>query len=158
MLNDIKDKLRSNLEKEIADECQVVYILSRMRKLIEIDGTRNKYKVLNIYCNWSLHSRIDRTEEVKDILDEFVSKKEKRHILLFFTHFIDEFNKFTTNELGITKDERYIGRFVAILREIISDTPIKLKKVKITTITINPSSLPRNIDEITYMITEQPER
>ncbi len=38
MRNDVREKLQTELNKKIEGEPQVVYILSRVRKMLEIDG------------------------------------------------------------------------------------------------------------------------
>jgi len=45
----IIDKLNTELLKGIKNEPQVVYILSRIRKLLEIREEKDKYKLLNFY-------------------------------------------------------------------------------------------------------------
>ena len=50
---EILEKLQKELNREIRDECQVIYILSRIRKILEISDERSKYKMLNFYCNWA---------------------------------------------------------------------------------------------------------
>jgi DNA replicative helicase MCM subunit Mcm2 (Cdc46/Mcm family) len=155
MIDELKNKLRFAIGEELKDECQVVYILSRMRKILELEKhTRKKYKLLNIYCNWSLHAKIDKTEDIKDILDEFVKKAESRHHLLGFNDFKAHFKNFAKDILSVDLSSTYINKFVQILTAIISDTPISFTKSKIITITINPATLPRQENEITYMIIE----
>jgi hypothetical protein len=53
--NEIIEKLQVRLEQPIESEDVVVYILSRIRKLIEDDGVSR----LKDFCNWSLHVRIN---------------------------------------------------------------------------------------------------
>ena len=154
MTNELKDKLRLVLGENLENECQVVYILSRIRKIMEIENTRNKYKILNIFCNWSLHAKIDSAEDMTDIVEEFVLKPELRANFFTFKEFTKEFKIFTKDVLNIDLKESYIINFNKILINIISDSPLSTKRTKIITLTINPGELPRNEDQITYKVTE----
>lgn len=157
MTDELKNKLRLALEKNLGDECQVVYILSRIRKIIELEELRKRYRILNIYCNWCLHTRINNTEDFKDILEEFVNNAESRHYLLYFEEFKKQFRNFLKEELAFEITDNYLNKFVQILTNVISDTPISTKKIKKITITINPNDLPRRENEITYKITQHDE-
>jgi hypothetical protein len=45
MINDIISKLRAELATPISSERQVVYILVELRKLLEIGGEKQKYRI-----------------------------------------------------------------------------------------------------------------
>lgn len=154
MTNELKDKLRLALDNNSTDEYRVVYILSRIRKIMEIENTKNKYKILNIFCNWSLHAKIDSAEDMRDIIKEFVLKPNLRANFFDFKEFSKEFKKFVSEVLNIDLDELYITNFIKVLINIISDTPLSIKQTKVITLTINPKELPRNEDQITYKLTE----
>jgi hypothetical protein len=55
------DKIEDELNKGITTEAQVVYVLVEVRKLMEITDQSAKYPVLSFYCDWALHSRMDRS-------------------------------------------------------------------------------------------------
>jgi hypothetical protein len=57
--NTVLNKLREQLELGIFTEANAVYFMSLLRKCLEIDSTKDRFKYLNLYCNWALHSRID---------------------------------------------------------------------------------------------------
>jgi hypothetical protein len=67
---DIISKLTVQLERGIATECQVVYVLTGIRKIIERDNIGNQYSDLRFHCDWALHSRMDRAA-AKEILKKF---------------------------------------------------------------------------------------
>ncbi|MFA5870908.1 MAG: hypothetical protein WC842_03420 [Candidatus Paceibacterota bacterium] len=73
---EILEKLNTELQKDIQDECQVIYILSRIRKYLEDKNEKKQYIYLNFYCNWALHSRINDTKAVNVILNDFISGKD----------------------------------------------------------------------------------
>ena len=70
MLEEIIRKLTAQLNKGITTEVQVVYLLVGIRKLIERDDQGGEYPNLNFYCDWVLHSELDRSG-AKAILREF---------------------------------------------------------------------------------------
>ncbi len=126
MRNDIQEKLSKELKRDLKYESQVVYILSRIRKLLEIENAKRKYKVLNFYSNWSLHSKIDRTEPVREILKEFIEKKGERHGFIFYTDFEKELKAFLTEHgLPILRPSK-IKKFKDLLSKTISDTPLEI--------------------------------
>ena len=153
--DEIKEKLNKALRKDINEECQVVYILSRIRKLIEIEDSKEKYKVLKFYCDWSLHSIIENTKPVEDILDEFISDEESRVNFLYFKRFVDEFGKFA-EEHNLTSEifeHKKLDRFLELLAEVLSDTPIIFKTPKKTaTITLTAVELDGAYSGIGYSI------
>jgi hypothetical protein len=56
---DILNKLRTELDAGIETEPQVVYLLAGIRKLMERDGVKGKYPMLNFHCDWALHSKLE---------------------------------------------------------------------------------------------------
>lgn len=124
----IEDKLAVQLKKKIKSELQVVYILSRIRKILEIKNLKERYPVLNFYCNWSLHSEITKTDgkKINSILKEFIEKPEEKYKLSLHLQFSDELIEFLRQfSLPILNNEQLIT-FRFILGKIISDTPIKV--------------------------------
>lgn len=123
---EITDKLQKELEKEITEESQVVYILSRIRKKLETNKLKSRYRFLNFFCNWALHARIDRTEPVADILREFIDGKNFdfirfKHLAVDLSQFIEQFN-LSSKILEPTN----FRNFTNILAEICADTPVEV--------------------------------
>ena len=56
----IVGKLRTELQRKIVSECQVVYILVEIRKLLVLHNQAKTFSILNLYCNWTVHSSLDR--------------------------------------------------------------------------------------------------
>ncbi len=55
-------------------EESVVFLLSKIRKILEDDSYPEKYSVLNFYCNLALHSKIERppkkySENIKKLIE-----------------------------------------------------------------------------------------
>ncbi|MDD2890618.1 MAG: hypothetical protein PHE49_08285 [bacterium] len=130
---EILKKLDRELQKDIHEECQVVYILSRIRKYLEIKNQKGQYKYLNFYCNWALHAKIDRTEPVVDVLHEFIEGHDDGKFLHFHPLFDDLRNFLKDNNLSEKLfEEENLWRFANLLVDIYSDTPIEVKKRVIT--------------------------
>lgn len=53
-------KLRRLLSSAFTEECQVVYLLVELRKALELRGLLGNYAALKFYCDWAMHTRLDR--------------------------------------------------------------------------------------------------
>ena len=138
MTNDIINKLQLELNKEIKEESQVVYILSRIRKILELDKKEKKYKKLKFYCDWALHAEIENVAPIKEVLDG-VKKADAQAQFDFITHepFQTEFNNFLSEYSLVTniyKTAITVNVFNRLLRSIYSDTPLVIKTVRKTKI------------------------
>ena len=125
----IIEKLDKEMRKDISEECQVIYILSKIRKILEIENAKQKYKILNFYCNWSLHSVIENTKPVENILTEFLTDEESRVNFLYFKYFIEEFGTFSQdhNLPSVIFEHKRLDKFLELLVEILSDTSVEFK-------------------------------
>lgn len=56
----IVGKLRTQLQEKVVSECQVVYILVEIRKLLVLHNQRTAFDILNLHCNWAVHISLDR--------------------------------------------------------------------------------------------------
>jgi len=56
----IVGKLRTQLQGKIVSECQVVYILVEIRKLLVSHNQAEAFSNLNLYCNWAVHISLAR--------------------------------------------------------------------------------------------------
>src|SRR5437867_1739661 len=69
----IEEKLNRQLSsKAPVTEARVVYILVLTRKLLERQGELNKYPMLRFYCDWALHTNMDRAgaQRILRLFDE----------------------------------------------------------------------------------------
>lgn len=131
MRNDIREKLHIELNKKIEGEPQVVYVLSRVRKMLEIGGKEKEaeYSKLKFYCDWALHSKINNVGAVKDLLDGVIAKEGKATLDLIINYdaFHFELKKFLQeNDLRSIMYESKDGTFLfnMFLSSIYSDTPL----------------------------------
>lgn len=58
----VSRELRRTLEKPTFDASWATYVLVQVRKIVEHhrESDKTRYAVLNLFCNWGLHIRIDR--------------------------------------------------------------------------------------------------
>jgi hypothetical protein len=153
---EIVDKLNRELQKDICEECQIVYILSKIRKILEInDDEKNRYKYLKFYCDWSLHPKIDRTESVKDFLCDFIEGSDDGKFLKF-DHFYNDFKNFIKeHQLSekILEKNTYI-KFINLLLEVLSETPVEVHLEEKRTIVIKKpkKTLSDSVFSIEYTI------
>ena len=146
MKEEIIRKLTAQLNEGITTEVQVVYLLVGIRKLIERDdhgadqGTQ--YPTLNFYCDWVLHSELDRSG-AKAILLEFdeaqpLWKSEetlprelenKINHICGMEYFAEELTRFLKNyDLPpIAQNVDGWSRFFHLYAQVIQDIPLMVK-------------------------------
>jgi len=61
MVPELQIKLTDLISKTIETEAEAVYFLSCVRKILEQENLKEKYANLNFYCNWALHSKLDKS-------------------------------------------------------------------------------------------------
>ena len=126
MRSEVISKLKALLEKNIKNEPQIVYALTRIGKVLELEKSKRSYPVLNFYRNWSVHSEICQTEPVADILSEFIKKRENRYRLSLHEQFRSELNAFLEKHDLPRLNKNRLNNFIFYLGKVISDTPIKI--------------------------------
>ena len=137
MKNEILKKIRKALKEGIVDdEIKLVYIMSRIRKIIEDrdNQLKNKYQILNLYCNWCLHTKITRDSGAKYIMNKIAAKSsffDTRLTFDFisfkllkndFNHFFTEFNL----PRNFLEDESKWELFIDNLMGVISDCSLEV--------------------------------
>jgi hypothetical protein len=72
-----RDAIETKLDRQLSSkaaltETRVVYILVETRKLLERQGELNKYPALRFYCDWALHTSMNRAgaERILRLFDE----------------------------------------------------------------------------------------
>lgn len=141
----IFEKLSRKLEEPFLSESDVVYILSRVRKILEIDKKKKDKSVLNFYCNLALHSGIN--DVPKQILESLIRIKDGTdysNSIIGFEDFHKEFKTFLKeNKLpeSIYTTEKCVREFNKLLLDIFSDTPIILILKNKYQITLNSNGI-----------------
>jgi hypothetical protein len=68
-INLVASKLKALEQEDAFREDAVLAILVQIRKHLEANSLKQKYKITNFYCNWCLHPILDRNPE-EEILKE----------------------------------------------------------------------------------------
>lgn len=130
MKDELIKKLRKVLEQPIKEEYQVVYIMAKIRKLLEHlkgDLKVQKYPLLNFYCNWTLHPRIDNTSPIKKILEKTEKDFDKQIEFISLEHFRNDlivFLKRFNLPAEIVKNNEKWESFKWLLLDILVDSPL----------------------------------
>ena len=134
MTNELIEKLRAVLSEDLSDERQVVFILSKTRKLIENEGREEHFPLVKRYTDWALHSKIERTSPMRKMLEDLehtiLSETYEPSIALdvanaaeFKEEFINLLSQFNiSNRLN---DTPYWRVFRKYLIETLIDCPLK---------------------------------
>lgn len=147
----IIEKLRKFLQNhsKFEEECEVVYLMVEIRKILECGG--KSYKTLRFYCNWVLHKELSQEKTTKLLSDIFElnvdlkkSGRENAHniksigkdffILKTFRKELEEFLKDHKLPMDLLKKNWWT--FGKLLLEIIKDCPVyfvanKIRELKI---------------------------
>ena len=159
----IIEKLKLILAKPIKKECQVVCLLVNIRKLLERKGTKKKYPVLNFYCNWALHSIIDRKidPKIRDLLDRIVKNINDTAVyeeeMCNFREFQRELGEFLLDfSIRYDLDSNWII-FRKLLIDIISSCPLVVKEGEIKEFEFAPSKDYKTADCIIKFRNKKPD-
>ncbi|HXX17956.1 MAG TPA: hypothetical protein VEJ46_01000 [Candidatus Acidoferrum sp.] len=70
--NEIAEELFELMNKPPERKQDVVHALVQIRKILEYDGERDAFSALRFYCDWALHTRLDRrgAKLILGILDD----------------------------------------------------------------------------------------
>lgn len=84
----LKDIINKIQREGKADDSRVVHLVVRTRKLIEARGLKKKFPLINFFCNWVVHPKIDRSPEgwwilkqITDILIQNAQSEDMRTII-----------------------------------------------------------------------------
>lgn len=136
MRDDIIEKLRNVIidrDRDVITECFVVYLLIEIRKFIDTENIKDKYKMLYFYCNWVAHAELSR-KDAKEILlslnDEVINNKAlvdapNRQKLLPNFLFKNQLNEFLdTYQLPTNLFVVYNDQFILKLVDVLIDCPL----------------------------------
>src|SRR5487761_415387 len=129
-------KVRAELERGITSECQAVYLLVEIRKLLDRDreGTV-PYNSLRFYSDWAVHVELDRrpAQEIVKKADALVngtlSHEENRDFVRMFTFdtFRDELDQFLqVKKLRPFSDAEW-NSFLACFLNVVEDCPLSCR-------------------------------
>lgn len=135
----ILDKLKAKLTRPPQNEADVVYVLAEIRKYLDhIEPKGGKYVVLRTYCDWAVHTLLDRSGAKSFLrsLNEAYAKKgtalERKKAMrdaferFSLTHFQKELRQFLEAQnlpLSVVDDCASWGQFLKHYVAVVSDCP-----------------------------------
>lgn len=126
----IFEKLQREFGRGVVDECQVVFVLSRIRKYLDATKLKERFAPLYFYCNWALHTEIGSTKSIKVVLYEFTNHEKNNMEFVELVHFGRTLKDFLINAKfparWVSEKEDW-GKLKRILHDIYSDTPLFVK-------------------------------
>lgn len=132
MVGDIKEKINTFLLEEnvFERECEVVYFFVEIRKILEKEEIREEFKILNFYCDWTVHSRKDRNSEIQDILQELKEDHLKDVNFAHMDRLKEDLHKFSkrVGVVDVTEDKHLWNILVLTFTRVLSDQPIVIGK------------------------------
>jgi hypothetical protein len=146
MRSAIIDKLTAHMTVVPGTESDVVYALVQIRKLLEQAHEKDKYPWLNLFCNWVVHTKLDKGKaiDILQILEDGLirvsfldlstfDKDGKAGEVLSFDLFRDELSQFCkANDLPAKWASESWRDFLSLYAEIVKDSPLTLKQPDVT--------------------------
>src|SRR3989344_2204248 len=127
---DILTKLKNKFASIPKNEEDIIFILSKVRKILDQDshGLESKYGILRFYCNLALHTHIDKVpKELGDEIKRVYDNKSSHHPLYGYNDLHFQLQKFI-NEYKLPdfyENPDFQGEeFTGLLNSIYSDTPV----------------------------------
>lgn len=74
-----KKEIQALLKQERLSKSDVVNLLSQTRILIESRSLQNKFRLLNLYCNWTLHPKLSGSVIIYKIMDQLTDILLQHH-------------------------------------------------------------------------------
>lgn len=132
MVGDIKEKINIFLmeDRVFERECEVVYFFVEVRKILENKKMRENFKVLNFYCDWTVHPRKDKTSEIQEILHELKEDHLKDVNFAHMERLKEDLHNFSKKIgiLDVTEDKNLWNKLVLTFTRVLSDQPIIIGK------------------------------
>jgi hypothetical protein len=149
MKDELLDKLRAQLDAGITTEPEVLFVLIKIRKLLETRTTGPKSPTLKFFCDWALHTSLDRGGALNIIMqfdkvmepylagdmDAFNASIEK-HIndLLTAERFRNELQRFLSFHglpYRLTSEQSSWQDFVDKYLSSVADSPLEIKPLPV---------------------------
>lgn len=141
MEDELLAKMRRRIEVGVACEEDLLFLLVKMRKLLERKKLEEDFPVLLFYCDWSVHATMDRqrAKQMLQLVDELIDRHRNGNtdalretaLLLSLAGLRVEIAKFCKKfdlPLYLISDEDAWDRFRRFFVENISDCALILKR------------------------------
>src|ERR1700690_3401480 len=120
MTDDILRKLGAELIEPVTTERQVVYILCQVRKIVDRDPNKQRWKSLKLYCDWAMHPDLTYDNRTRPFIQEIetwllatlspegtgADEAQNAAIqrLVYLDGFRDDWNRFPAQYGGVIQD------------------------------------------------------
>jgi hypothetical protein len=140
----IIEKLEQHLQYEMTTEAAVVYFLVEVRKVLEHDSSKGAFDVLNFYCNWVVHTKLEASpvaERIIRLMDDMHAYMVSKSSILVS---VDELRALIDQSSLRTQLAAFLGQvglssavcdsqtnwnnFQRLLGAVIQDTPLFVRK------------------------------
>lgn len=165
MTDDILRKLGAELIEPVTTERQVVYILCQVRKIVDRDPNKQRWKSLKLYCDWAMHPDLTYDNRTRPFIQEIetwllatlspegtgADEAQNAAIqrLVYLDGFRDDLHRFL-DEQGLPNDltvndsrwNRFLAQYGGVIQDgslVYSGTDLQLVK-QMTFTTMPPSS------------------
>lgn len=139
------DELKRLLGQSAMTKSDVAFFMSQVRNLLESRNLKSKYSVLNFYCNWTFHTKIDQSmvcfRMLERLTENILAHKDSPPNSAFFTAVSatvavptlrDELNAFCS-EVGVPDtvchNDQVWKTFFSMVAAILVDRPIQFPDV-----------------------------
>ncbi len=138
---ELLDKLSLKLSSVPQTEEDIIFVLSRIRKVLEVENRPPKYRILNFYCNLALHTKIDSVPD--ELGKEIVRVHEGLEMGHPFFGYLGLHNQLTEffkeyqlpNFYDLPNFNATV--FLSLLNAIYSDTPVTVSVIKKYQVVVN---------------------
>jgi len=138
MTPEIVRKLNNFLDAHdpFKEECEAVYLMVELRKLLDREHRRDQFSLVRFYCDWTVHTYKDRGQaaimSIMEKLNQSLSNGSSYPTEDTFTFFsLSELRKemsdlFRTHGLRIElcQDDSHWTHFVDVFVQVLADQPI----------------------------------
>ena len=149
-----------NTHDKFKEECEAVYLMVELRKLLDREHERDQFPIIRFYCDWTVHISKDRNQaDIEDIMKSFNDGiNNPEGVISFFS--LSELRKemsdlFRTYGLKaeLCQDDNNWKHFVDVFIQVLADQPIMNPINSISSIAFIPGD--KGTNKVTVKFTNQ---
>lgn len=132
-------------QKQSVPESDIIHLITEIRKVLEITNSKSKFLLLNFFCDWALHSSIDRSDIPIKIFKRITNIMiyGKQNLLawarplenIIFVEFRKDLKKFLKEyslPIGVSQKHKEWKQFLEGYVYLIAGCPLKLNRNKLS--------------------------
>jgi hypothetical protein len=157
----IIDKLKVELSKDAFNKYELIYFLVLIRKILEEGGEARKkeFKFVYFYCNWALHSKINRTEDMSEVLNGILQNYQERiHQMFSLAPFEEDLKKFLDSfrlDTGILTTPSRNAQLRLQMLYALELTPLYFRENQVRIVLHNIQPIPNTVGSYSSILTVQ---